>query len=123
MLIAITSTGETLDDQVSPRFGRCPYFLLVDPDQMTVEPMENPNLFAGGGAGTQSAQIMADRGVQAILTGNCGPNAFQVFGAAGIDVIVGISGTVRDAVEQYKSGSLEKVSESNVPSHSGMGSV
>ena len=106
MKIAITSTGATLDDQVEARFGRCAYFLIVDTDSMECEAIENPNVAAGGGAGVQSAQLMADKGAQAVLTGNCGPNAFQVFGAAGIQVIVGVSGKVSDAVGQYKQGSL-----------------
>ena len=121
MKIAITSTGATLDDQVEARFGRCAYFLIVETDSMALEAIENPNVAAGGGAGVQSAQLMADKGVKAVLTGNCGPNAFQVFGAAGVQVLVGVSGTVRDAVEKYKQGTLGTASEANVNSHFGMG--
>ena len=98
MKIAITSTGATLDDQVEARFGRCPCFLIVDTDSMALEAIENPNVAAGGGAGVQSAQLMADKGVKTVLTGNCGPNAFQVFGAAGIQVIVGVSGSLDSVI-------------------------
>jgi len=119
--IAVTSTGPSLDDQVEPRFGRCTYFLVVDTDTMEFEAIQNPNIAAGGGAGVQSAQLMADKEVSTVLTGNCGPNAFHVFGAAGIQVIVGVTGTVRDAVEQYKQGGLSSASQPNVESHFGMG--
>jgi predicted Fe-Mo cluster-binding NifX family protein len=84
------------------------------------EPIQNPNIDVGGGAGIQSAQIMADKDVSIVLTGNCGPNAFQTFGAAGIQVITGISGQVRQAVQQYKSGALNNTSVPSVQSHFGM---
>jgi len=119
--IAVTSTGPGLDDRVEARFGRCPYFLVIDPDTMAFEPIENPNTAVGGGAGIQSAQLMSERGVEIVLTGNCGPNAFQVFGSAGIQVIVGVSGIVREAIEQFKSGVFSSVSEPNVAGHFGMG--
>jgi len=121
MKIAVTSTGPTLNDNVEARFGRCPYFLIIETDTMSVEPIRNPNVSLGGGAGTQSAQLMAEKGVASVLTGNCGPNAFRVFGAAGIDVITGVNGQVRSAVEQFKSGSLAHSAEPNVQSHFGMG--
>ncbi|MGB9499116.1 MAG: NifB/NifX family molybdenum-iron cluster-binding protein [Dissulfuribacterales bacterium] len=121
MKIGVTSTGPSLDDAVESRFGRCAYFLIIDPDTMAFEALANPNIAQGGGAGIQSAQLMANKGVSVVLTGNCGPNAFQTFGAAGIQVITGVSGLVRQAVEHYKSGALSKSSAPNVQSHFGMG--
>ena len=120
MKIAVTSTGPTLDDNVEARFGRCPFFLIIDTDTMQYEAIENPNIALGGGAGIQSAQLMSEKGVTAVLTGNCGPNAFNVFGQAGIQVIVGVSGPVRNAVEQFKTGTFSSVSEPNVASHFGI---
>jgi predicted Fe-Mo cluster-binding NifX family protein len=121
MKIAITSTGPTLDDSVESRFGRCAYFLLIDPETLSFEAIRNPNIALGGGAGTQSAQLMANKGASVVLTGNCGPNAFRVFGAAGIQIITGVSGRVRDAVHQFKAGGLTTSSAPNVESHFGMG--
>lgn len=120
MKIAITATGPALDDLVDARFGRCACFLLVDPDSGELEAIENPNIAMGGGTGIQSAQLMADKGVQTVLTGNCGPNAFRVLGAAGIHVTVGVSGRVRDALEQYKRGELVTAGKADVTSHFGM---
>jgi predicted Fe-Mo cluster-binding NifX family protein len=121
MKIAVTSTGPSLDDPVEVRFGRCRYFLVVDPTTMETEVIQNPYIDLGGGAGIQSAQLLADKGVTAVLTGNCGPNAFRVFSSAGIKVISGISGKVRDAVERYKSGAVAGASAPSVQSHFGMG--
>lgn len=120
MKIAVTSTGPGLDDNVEARFGRCPYFLIIDTDTMQLEAIENPNIALGGGAGIQSAQLMSEKGVIAVLTGNCGPNAFNVFGQAGIQVIVGVNGPVRDAVEQFKRGAFSSASQPNVASHFGV---
>ena len=91
MKIAISSQGTELSAQVDPRFGRCQHFIIVEPETMQFEAVENSNIMAGGGAGISSAQMMADKGVQAVLTGNCGPNAYETLSAAGIQVITGVS--------------------------------
>jgi predicted Fe-Mo cluster-binding NifX family protein/ferredoxin len=123
MKIAVTSTGPTLDDNVEARFGRCAYFLIIDTETLQYEPIENPNIALGGGAGIQSAQLMSEKGVTAVLTGNCGPNAFNVFGQAGIQVVVGVSGPVRNAVEQFKKAAFSSASGPSVSSHFGMNTV
>lgn len=121
MKIAVTTQGPNLDDKVDPRFGRCAYFLVVDTETMTAEAVENANVNAGGGAGIQSAQLIADRGVSHVLTGNCGPNAYRTLEAAEIKIIVGVSGIAREAVEKFKSGDLDVTDAPNVGSHFGTG--
>jgi len=123
MKLAITAGEPTLDAEVDPRFGRCPYFLIVDTDTLDFEAVENPNVALGGGAGIQSAQLMATKDVKFVLTGNCGPNAHETLTAAGIGVISGCSGAVRNAVEQFETGQLNTAGEPNVASHSGMTGV
>ena len=120
MNIAITATEASLDATVDPRFGRCPCFLIVNTDTMDFEAVENPNVVLGGGAGIQSAQLMAEKGVKFVLTGNCGPNAYQMLSAAGIGVIIGCAGTVADVVEQFKAGQLNAAGEPNVTSKFGV---
>jgi predicted Fe-Mo cluster-binding NifX family protein len=121
MKIAISATAANLDADVDPRFGRCQYFVIVDPATMEFEALENSGAMAGGGAGIATAQIIAGKGIEAVLTGNCGPNAYQVLSAANIKVVTGVSGKVRQAVEDYKSGKLKASSQPNVPGHFGMG--
>jgi len=121
MKIAISATGADLDAGVDPRFWRCQYFVIVDPDTMQFEGVDNSSAAGSGGAGIAAAQTVAGKGVEAVLTGNCGPNAYQVLSSAGIKVITGVSGNVRDAVQSYKSGNLESSSQPNVPGHFGMG--
>jgi len=120
MKVAITSRGTTLEDQVDPRFGRCAHFVIVETDDMSFDAVENSNAAAGGGAGIQAAQLVADKGVSAVLTGNCGPNAFRTLEAAGIEVVTEASGTVREAAEQYKAGKLSATAGPSVGSHAGM---
>jgi predicted Fe-Mo cluster-binding NifX family protein len=121
MKIAVSSAGQTLDDSVDARLGRCAYFLVIDPDTLEFEPIQNPNIALGHGAGIQSAQLLANKGVAVVLTGNCGPNAFQTFGAAGIQVITGVTGQVREAVRMFKSGAMASASGPSVQGHFGMG--
>jgi len=104
--ICVTAQGDNLDALVDPRFGRCQYFVIVDTESLQYEAIKNPNIDAMGGAGIQSGQIMADRQVKAVITGNVGPNAFQTLNAAGISVMTGASGNVRQAIEHYKAGEL-----------------
>jgi len=110
-----------MDAPVEARFGRAPYFIIIDTETMAHEAIENPNISAGGGAGIQSAQLIAEHDVKFVLTGNCGPNAFNVFGAAGVQIIVGVTGTVIQAVEQFKTNAFDATNQPNVESHFGVG--
>ena len=121
MKVAISSTGMDLDTEIDPRFGRCAYFLFVDPDDMTFEAFENESMSLGGGAGIQSGQFIASKGAQVVITGSIGPNASRTLNAAGVDVIVGVSGSIREAFDRYKRGELSPANQPNVPDHYGMG--
>ena len=121
MKIVITAQGGSLDANVDPRFGRAGYFVVVNPDTMEFEAVDNKqNLQAFSGAGVQAAQIVAEQGVSAVLTGNCGPNAFRTLKAADIKVFAGASGTVKEAITAYKSGSLTPAGDASVDAHSGI---
>lgn len=120
MKIAISATGPSLDIEVDPRFGRCQYFLIVNPDTMEFEAVENTGAMTSGGAGIASAQAVAGKGVQVVLTGNCGPNASQTLSGAGIQVITGVSGKIKDVVEGYQLGKYKVTSGPSVSAHFGM---
>jgi predicted Fe-Mo cluster-binding NifX family protein len=121
MKVAVSATGKDLNCQIDPRFGRCQYFIFVNPETMEFETFENEGLMASGGAGVQAAQLVAQKGASALITGNLGPNAASALSAAGIKVYLVPSGTVREVTEALKSGRLQEASGPTVPPHFGMG--
>ena len=108
MKIALTSIGKSLDSEIDPRFGRAAFFLIVDPDTMDHQFIKNLNTDGQGGVGIQSAQIIIQEGVEAVITGKCGPNAFKSLSAANLEVYEGITGVVRTAIEDFNNNKLQK---------------
>jgi len=117
--ICVTSTGPTLESMVDPRFGRCAYFIIADPETFTFEPISNEAAMASGGAGIRASQIVASMNVEAVLTGSVGPNAFPALQDSGIKILVGVSGTVKAAIERYKTGTLQELATPG-PAKAGM---
>jgi len=106
MKIAVSSNGKDLNSQIDPRFGRCEYFLIVNTDDMSFEAIENKGASLSGGAGIEAALLAISKGAKAVITGNCGPKAAQTLSSAGVDLLVDYAGTVKDAIEKYKSPDL-----------------
>ncbi len=106
--IAVTSEGPTLDDRVDPRFGRAAGFVIVNPETMEFEYLDNGASQARAqGAGIQAAENVVSTGVEAVLTGYVGPKAFQALAATGIRVAQNLENmSVREAVEHYLKGDL-----------------
>jgi len=121
MIIAITTTGQTMNSQVDPRFGRAAHFLIGNSEIMDFGIFENKNVAAAGGAGISSAKVVIDAGAKAVLTGNCGPNAARTLRAAGVKLYTGATGTVAEAVELFLDGKLKEADGPNVQSHFGSG--
>jgi predicted Fe-Mo cluster-binding NifX family protein len=117
--IVVTSKGNTMDSQLDQRFGRADYFMVVDTDTTEFEVVANAAAAAAGGAGIVSAQAVVEKGVQAVVTGNVGPNALSVLQAAKITIYKGQAVSVRENVELFKKEALEKV-DAAVPAHFGM---
>ena len=121
MKLAICAKGEGLKAEADQRFGRCPFFVVVDTEKKeVVESLSNENAQAAGGAGPQAAQLLAGRDIEAVVLGNVGPNAVEALGAANIKAYSGVTGTVEDTLEKFLAGGLKPVSEATVSSHSGM---
>ncbi|MFH1459414.1 MAG: NifB/NifX family molybdenum-iron cluster-binding protein [Candidatus Omnitrophota bacterium] len=120
MKICITSQGDNLESQVDPHFGRCQYFIIVNPDTLEFEAIKNPNIDSSGGAGIQSGQLISEKLAEIVITGNVGPNAFNTLKAGGIRVITGASGKIKEIIEQYKNNKFKTIDKPNVTSHFGM---
>ncbi|MGD8537736.1 MAG: NifB/NifX family molybdenum-iron cluster-binding protein, partial [Candidatus Aminicenantes bacterium] len=100
-VLFITATGKDLDAEIDPRFGRAPYFLVVQPDSQDFEVFANPNIDAAGGVGIQSAQFAVEKKASVVITGQCGPNAERVLSSSGIRIVNGAKGKVKDAIQQF----------------------
>ncbi len=116
MKIAVSATGMDLDSELDPRFGRCKFFLVVDSETNEFKVIENGGANATGGAGIQAAQTVIDLEVGGVITGQVGPNAYRTLAAGGIEININASGSVKDALKQYKNGTL---AQAQSPSHDG----
>jgi len=118
MKIAISAMGKEIDSQVDPRFGRAQYILIVDRNDNIIEAIDNSqNVNSMRGAGIQAAKLLADRKVDVLMTGYCGPNAFTTLQAAGIKVVVEQSGTVREAVDRFNENQFSFADQPNAEAH------
>lgn len=117
--IAITSEGPTLDDTLDPRFGRAAGFIIVDPQTLQFQYVDNGASQARAqGAGIQAAEVIVQNGAEILLTGYVGPKAFAALQAAGVKVAQNLDNmTVRQAVERFKSGQVEWAAAPNRMGH------
>ena len=123
MKVTISSTGKSLDDEVDARFGRCNYFLIVDIEDKeikNVKAVENRAAAQAGGAGITAAQIVADEKVEAVITMNTGPRAFDVFQQLKIKVYQG-QGKIKDVLQEFIDGKLKEITNATGPQHMGLG--
>ena len=117
--IAVSCVEPRLDSFVEPRFGRALGFMIVDPDTMHFEFLENGlSQTMAQGAGVKAAEKVARSGASVVLTGFVGPRAFQALCAAGLEVGQNLDGlTVKQAVEKYKAGGVGTAAEPNRKAH------
>ena len=118
MKIAFTTSGNELDAPMDSRFGRAASFLVYDIDSGAFEVVSNQqSLNAAQGAGIQAAEAVARLGVEALVTGHCGPKAFRVLQAAGIKIYLTDADTVAGALELYRTDKLGPVQAADVEGH------
>jgi len=118
MKVIVSARNNDLDSEVDPRFGRGACFLLIDLESEDFETIDNASgAGAAQGAGVLAAQKVAASGAKAVLTGHCGPKAYNLLDEAGIAVYTGVEGTVRDAVARFRAGEFESAGNPDVDSH------
>jgi len=123
MKVGISSTGKSIEDNVDARFGRCNYFLIVDIKDKkikNVKAIENIAARQAGGAGITAAQIVADEKVEAVITMNTGPRAFDVFQQLGIKIYQG-QGKIKGVVQEFIDDKLKDITNATGPQHMGLG--
>lgn len=118
MKIVVTSQGMNLHSAVDPRFGRAAYFIMADTETGAFSAAANSvNANAAQGAGIQAAKRVVELGASALITGHAGPKAFAALRAANIAIHIGASGTVAEAIEQFKAGKLQAAEAADVEGH------
>jgi len=115
MKIAVSSDGSNLDAKVANRFSTAEYLVIIDVDSGEFEAVPNPVTVRQHGAGVQAIVLAVSRGAKAVLTGYCSPAVANQLKVSGVEVLTGMTGTVRDAMEQYKkSSSMMEVPHSSM---------
>jgi predicted Fe-Mo cluster-binding NifX family protein len=118
MKVAVTAVEKDLTSQVDPRFGRAKYIIVVDTETGNFSINDNTlNLNAAQGAGIQTGRNVANLGVEAVITGNVGPNAYKTLNAAGVKIFLSEKQTVLEAIESFKGGKLKEADNANVEGH------
>lgn len=119
MKVAISAQGSDIDALVDPRFGRAAWFIVADSESLEWTAVDNrENAGSSGGAGVQVGTLIADQGVQGVITGNVGPNAHRVLSAAGVAVYQAGNGvTVRDALDRLNRDDLSRVTSPTMGGH------
>ncbi len=120
-MIAISTLGKEAHSQVDNRFGRSEYFVFFNPENGNFTGQENPFSSEGSGAGVRTAQFLAEKNTDILLTGNVGPKAMQVLRSAGIKVCPGASGTAKEALEAFQAGKLKPADFPSVEANFGKG--
>jgi predicted Fe-Mo cluster-binding NifX family protein len=117
--IAVSSEGPDMDARVDPRFGRAAGFIIIDPDTMAFEYVDNgSSQVMAQGAGIQAAEIVAATGARVLLTGFVGPKAFQALNAAGITIGQNVDNlSVREAVQRFQAGDVPVAAAPNSRGH------
>jgi predicted Fe-Mo cluster-binding NifX family protein len=118
MKIAITSERTDLNSSVDTRFGRAKYFIIYDSETNTFSSIDNEqNLNAAQGAGIQSAQNVVNSEAECVITGHCGPKAFNVLNKANVKVYLTEGGTVKEALDAFTKGELKSTDGFDVEGH------
>jgi predicted Fe-Mo cluster-binding NifX family protein len=120
MKIIITAIAPDIDAQVDPRFGRGAYFLVIDSDTLEWHAEANPAVNVSGGAGVQAAQIVAQHGAGVAISGDFGPNAYEVLAAAGVEMFLAPAGeslTASEVLARYQRGELKQVTGPTGPGY------
>ena len=107
--VAIPGTAPSLEAPMESKFGRAALILLVDPETLKFETLRNPAREASGGAGIEAAELLSRNGATHLIAEKLGPKAQAALSAAGIEVFeCAATGTVKEALEQFKAKTLSK---------------
>lgn len=119
MKIIISADGRNLDSNIDATFHRCSFFLISDIEKNTLIALENTTKDRPGEIGATVGQIVSNEGIDAVLTADIGPKAFEVFERYGIKVYHG-EGIIEDAIQQFKEGGLPEITKAAILRYTGL---
>lgn len=109
MKVCFTAQGSTLESLSEERFGRAPYFIIIESENGSFDAIRNPYADGGGGVGPKAAQVLISNNVKALVSGQVGGNAKEVLAAAGIAMYTfRAGGTVKDVLDQFTKNTLAR---------------
>ncbi|MFH1130973.1 MAG: NifB/NifX family molybdenum-iron cluster-binding protein, partial [Pseudomonadota bacterium] len=108
--IAVSSDGPDLDSVISKCFGQGKYLHFVCPKKMKHEFRKIQVVPSGGQMGLRAAHLVLDSKADFVFAGHCGPNAFGILSAGGVQVVLGVGGRISESVESFNRGELCPVS-------------
>ncbi|BDH79941.1 MAG TPA: dinitrogenase iron-molybdenum cofactor biosynthesis protein [Methanothermobacter sp.] len=118
MKIAIASSGKDIESKISRFFGRAPFFIILDMEDKEIissEVIENSSALQSGGAGIKTAQLLANKGVDAVISFSTGPNVFEILNKLNIKIYRATEGSVEENLALFKEGNLEEIkSQDNI---------
>jgi len=118
MIIAISSSGNSIESMLDQRFGRCAFFVIHDTETGKVTFQDNSEISNySGGAGIQAAAKVVDANVQVVITGHCGPKAFRALNASGVKVYTASDCTIEQSIAQYNNNELQSLTSPDVEGH------
>ena len=88
MKTLITSKGKTVEAAFDQRFARAAYFCIYHSDSHKAEFIQNKIAEAEKGVGSDVAQKIIDMGVRRVISGDFGPQAYQLLNEAGIQMVI-----------------------------------
>ena len=104
MKMAITSTGNNLESKFDLRFGRSAWFCIYDKESDTIQFVLNDNKDSLGGAGTKTAEMVAELGVNQVISGDFGPKAKSLLERIEIQMIIlnDENSTIQEILNKFK---------------------
>jgi predicted Fe-Mo cluster-binding NifX family protein len=108
MKVAISSTGDTLDSYLDRRFERCPYFVIIDTVTMNFDSKSNNGTIKKDGTSSAALDLILSNGIEAVITGDMRRKAYKILSNADKRIITGVSGQIRNIIEEFRINELEK---------------
>ena len=119
MKIVISATGRNKESKINTTFGRAPFFLIVDTKTKELKVIENTARDRPNGVGITAVNTVEKEGIDAVITADIGPLAFEIFEQGGVKIYKA-EGKINDAIRLFEEGKLSEITKASRPKYSGL---